>query len=346
MRKMLVALPLVALVAACGGSGGEGSGKAAQMKVVGSSTVYPFTTAVAEVFQRANPGSSVIVESTGTGAGIKLFCEGVGGQTPDMVNASRQMKASEYEACSQNGAKQVIEVPIGIDGLTLIQAKGQPALSLTLDQIYKALAANPFGKGANTAQTWKDIDPSLPATKIRVLGPPPTSGTRDSLAELILEKGCDSDPAMKDLKKSDSDKHKEVCTKIREDGAFVEAGENDNLLVQKVSADPGALGVLGFSFLDENADRVAPVSIAGVAPTEATISDLSYPGSRKLYVYVKGEHLAAKPSIKSFIEAYAKAWGKGGPLEKKGLVPLHDADATAATAQATGMKPLDPSSLK
>jgi phosphate transport system substrate-binding protein len=345
MRKMLVALPLVALVAACGGSGSDGGG-AAQIKIVGSSTVYPFTTAVAEVFQRANAGSSVIVESTGTGAGIKLFCEGVGGQTPDMVNASRQMKASEYESCSQNGAKNVIELPIGIDGLTLIQAKGQPELSLTLDQIYKALAANPFGKGANTAQTWKDIDPSLPATKIRVLGPPPTSGTRDSLAELILEKGCDSDPAMKDLKKSDSDKHKEVCTKIREDGAFVEAGENDNLLVQKVSADPGALGVLGFSFLDENADRVAPVSIAGIAPTETTISDLSYPGSRKLYVYAKGEHLAAKPSIKSFIEAYAKAWGKGGPLEKKGLVPLHDADATAATAQATGLKPLDPSSLK
>ncbi len=346
MRKMLVALPLVALVAACGGSGGNGgSGAAAQMKVVGSSTVYPFTTAVAEVFQRTNPGSSVIVESTGTGAGIKLFCEGVGGQTPDMVNASRQMKASEYETCSQNGAKNVIEVPIGIDGLTLIQAKEQAPLNLTVDQIYKALAADPFGKGTNTAQTWKDVDPSLPATKIRVLGPPPTSGTRDSLAELILTKGCESDPAMKELKKTDEDKHKSVCTKIREDGAYVEAGENDNLLVQKVSADPGALGVLGFSFLEENADRVAPVSIAGIAPTEASISDLSYPGSRRLYVYVKGEHLGAKPSIKSFIEAYSKAWGKGGPLEKKGLVPLHDADATAATTQATSLAPLDPSSL-
>ena len=284
MKKMLVALPLVALVAACG-SGGSGSGAggaAAQLKVVGSSTVYPFTTAVAEVFQRTNPGASVIVESTGTGAGIKLFCEGVGGQTPDMVNASRQMKASEYEDCAQNGAKNVIEVPIGIDGLTLIQAKEQAPLNLTVDQIYKALAADPFGKGKNTAQTWKDVDPSLPATKIRVLGPPPTSGTRDSLAELILTKGCESDPAMKELKKTDEDKHKSVCTKIREDGVYVEAGENDNLLVQKVSADPGALGVLGFSFLEENADRVAPVSIAGIAPTEASISDLSYPGSRRL----------------------------------------------------------------
>lgn len=345
MKKVLFALPMVALVAACGSQGGS-SGNASQLKVVGSSTVYPFTTAVAEEFQKSHPGSSVIVESTGTGAGIKLFCGGVGGQSPDMVNASRQMKASEYESCVKAGAKQVIEVPIGIDGLTLIQAKDHPPLNLTVEQIYKALAANPFGKGPNTAQTWKDVDPSLPATKIRVLGPPPTSGTRDSLAELILTKGCEADPAMKELKKTDEDKHKETCTKIREDGAYVEAGENDNLLVQKVSADPGALGVLGFSFLEENADKVSPVSIAGIAPTEATISDLSYPGSRKLYVYVKGEHIAVKPSIKEFIESYSKAWGKGGPLEKRGLVPLHDAEATAATAQAAAMAPLDPASLK
>ena len=344
MKKMLVALPMVALVAACGGSGSSG-GAGAQLKVVGSSTVYPFTTAVAEEFQRANPGTSVIVESTGTGAGIKLFCSGIGEQYPDMVNASRPMKASEYADCAKAGAKNVIEVPVGIDGLTLIQAKGQPALNLTVAQIYKALAANPFGK-AQTAQTWKDVDPSLPAVKIRVLGPPPTSGTRDSLAELILEKGCDSDPAMKALKDSDKDAHKATCTKIREDGAYVEAGENDNLLVQKVSADPGALGVLGYSFLEENIDKVAPVSIAGVAPTEASISALSYPGSRKLYVYVKGEHMAAKPAIKTFIDAYANAMGKGGMLAQRGLVPLGAADATAAAAQASALKPVDPASLK
>jgi phosphate transport system substrate-binding protein len=346
MKKMLVALPLVALVAACGGKDSGSGGAGAQLKIVGSSTVYPFTTAVAEDFQRANPGTSVIVESTGTGAGIKLFCGGVGGQFPDMVDASRPMKTSEYADCAKAGAKNVIEVPIGIDGLTLIQAKGQAPLNLTLEQIYKGLAASPFGKGANSAQTWKDVDPSLPATKIRVLGPPPTSGTRDSLAELILEKGCDSDPAMKDLKKADDKKHKETCTKIREDGAYVEAGENDNLLVQKVSADPGALGVLGYSFLEENADKVAPVSIGGVSPTEATISDLSYPGSRRLYIYVKGEHIAAKPAIKNFIEAYSRAWSKGGMLEKRGLVPLNPAEATAATKQATALAPLDPSSLK
>jgi phosphate transport system substrate-binding protein len=342
MKKMWIALPLVALVAACGGKDSSGG---AQLKIVGSSTVYPFTTAVGEDFQRANPGVSVFVESTGTGAGIKLFCAGVGGQFPDMVDASRPMKASEYADCAKAGAKNVIEVSIGIDGLTLIQAKDQAPLNLTTAQIYKALAANPFGK-PQTAQTWKDVDPSLPATKIRVLGPPPTSGTRDSLAELILEKGCDTDPAMKDLKKADDKKHKETCTKIREDGAYVEAGENDNLLVQKVSADPGSLGVLGYSFLEENADKVAPVSIAGIAPSEATISDLSYPGSRRLYIYVKGEHIAAKPAIKSFIEAYSKEWSKGGTLEKRGLVPLSPADSTAATAQATALKPLDAASLK
>jgi phosphate transport system substrate-binding protein len=345
MKKMLIALPLVALIAACG-SKDSGGGGSAKIKIVGSSTVYPFTTAVAEEFQRANPGVSVIVESTGTGGGMKLFCGGVGDQYPDATDASRPMKASEYADCAKNGVKNVIELPVGIDGLTLIQAKAQPPLNLTVAQIYKALAANPFGKGANTAKTWQDVDPSLPATKIRVLGPPPTSGTRDSLAELILEKGCESDPAMKELKKADEKKHKETCTKIREDGAYVEAGENDNLLVQKVSADPGALGVLGYSYLEENADKVSPVSIAGIVPNEETISNLSYPGSRRLFIYVKGEHIAAKPAIKQFLEAYAKAWGKGGVLEKRGLVPLAQAEAEASTAQVTALKPLDPSSLK
>lgn len=346
MNKSMAILPLVALVAACAGNGAGGNSASGQIKIVGSSTVYPFTTAIAEEFQRANPGMSAIVESTGTGAGVKLFCAGVGDKFPDMVNASREMKASEYEDCAKNGAKQVIEVPIGIDGLTFIEGKDGPGLNLTTADIYKALAANPFGKGPNTAKTWKDVNPSLPAIKIRVLGPPPTSGTRDSLADLILAKGCESDPAMKELKKTDDKKQKDICTKIREDGAYVEAGENDNLLVQKVSADPGTLGVLGYSYLEANADKVKPVSLAGIAPTEATIADLSYPGSRRLYVYVKGEHLAAKPAMKQFIDNYAKAWGKGGLLEKRGLVPFAAADAASATAQATALKPLDPASLK
>ncbi len=344
MNKLWIMLPLVASVAACGGNGSSAAA-GTQLKIVGSSTVYPFTTAVSEEFQRTTPGSSAIVESTGTGAGIKLFCQGVGAQFPDMVDASRAMKASEYADCVKAGAKNVIELPIGIDGLTMIQAKGQPALNLTTTDIYKALAANPFGK-PNTAKTWHDVNPALPATKIRVLGPPPTSGTRDSFADLILTKGCESDPAMGALKSSDEAKFKDVCTKIREDGAYVEAGENDNLLVQKVAADPGSLGVLGFSFLEENADKVVAVSLGGTQPTETTISNLSYPGSRKLYLYIKGEHIAAKPAIKQFAAAYAKAIGTGGMLEKRGLVPFGGADLAGATAQAAALKPLDPTTLK
>jgi len=346
MTKLPLMIPAMVLLAACGSnSSGGGGSSSSQIKIVGSSTVYPFTTAVAEGFQRDNPGTSVIVESTGTGAGMKLFCAGAGGDTPDMTDASRAIKKSEYDDCAKNGVKQVIEVPIGIDGLTFIQNKNAPTLNLTVKDIYMALAANPFGK-PNTAKTWKDVNPALPAQKIHVMGPPPTSGTRDSLADLILAKGCETDPAMKALKTSDEKKQKDICTKIREDGAYVEAGENDNLLVQKVAVDNDTLGVLGFSYLDENADKVKAVSLGGVSPTEATIADLSYPGSRKLYVYVKGEHLAVKPKMKDFIAAYAKLWSKGGLLEKRGLVPFAAADASAATEQATAMKPLDGTNLK
>jgi phosphate transport system substrate-binding protein len=346
VKKMMIALPVAVALAACGSNGGgEGAAKQ-QLKVVGSSTVYPFTTAVAEQFQRDNPNVSAVVESTGTGAGMKLFCSGVGANFPDIENASRQIKKSEYDSCVAAGVKNVIEVPVGIDGLTFIQAKGTEPLNLTQADIYKALAANPYGKGANTAQTWKDVNPALPAIKIRVLGPPPTSGTRDSLVELYLEKGCNSDPAMKALKESDEAKYKDVCTKVREDGLFVEAGENDNLLVQKVTSDPGTVGILGYSFLDENADKVSPVQINGISPTEATIADLSYPGARKLYIYLKGEHLAVKPALRDFVAAYAKVWGKGGTLEQRGLVPMSGADLEAANKQATELKPLDPAGLK
>ena len=345
MTKFVPLVATAALLAACGSSG-SGGGSGEQINIVGSSTVYPFTKAVAEDFQHANAGTSVIVESTGTGAGMKLFCAGVGNQFPDATDASRPMKKSEYQACAKAGAKNIIEVPIGIDGLTIIEAASGPAMNLTQADIYKALAADPFGKGPNKAQTWKDVNPSLPAIKIRVLGPPPTSGTRDSLADLYLTKGCDSDAAMKALAKANEDQHKQICTKIREDGAYVEAGENDNLLVQKVAVDPGTLGVLGFSYLEQNASKIRAVQIAGVAPTEDSIANLSYPGARKLFIYVKGEHMQAKPKLRDFIATYAKMWGKGGALERRGLVPFGGADATAATQQSTELKPLDPGTLK
>jgi phosphate transport system substrate-binding protein len=325
---------MVALLAlaACGQNGGGGA--AQQIQIVGSSTVYPFTTAVAEQLQRTHPGMSAIVESTGTGAGMKLFCGGVGDQHPDMTNASRRIKASEYQDCARNGVKQIIEVPVGIDGLALIEAKSSAGMSLSARDVYAALAANPFGKGPNTAKTWKDVNPSLPAVAIQVYGPPPTSGTRDSLAELILEKGCESDPAMKALKESDKDRHKDLCTKIREgDGIYVEAGENDNLLVQKVAANPGAIGVLGYSFLEENADKVKGIALGGIAPTAETISNLTYPGARQLYLYVKGEHVNVIPGMREFLGEYAKAWAKGGYLERRGLIPS-PADVQARGAEA------------
>ena len=347
MKQTLALILATATLAACGSNGsGAGGGSGKQIKIVGSSTVYPFTTAVAEDFQRANPGTSVIVESTGTGAGMKLFCSGIGANFPDLTNASRRIKKSEYDDCAKNGVKQVIEFPVGIDGLTVIQAAGAPSMKLTLRDLYAALAANPFGKGANTAKTWKDVNPALPATPIRVLGPPPTSGTRDSLNELFVQKGCESDAAMKALKDSDEDKYKDLCTKLREDGAFVEAGENDNLLVQKIANDPNALGVLGYSFLEENTDKVRAVDINGVSPTETTITDLSYPGARKIYVYAKGEHFASKPVIKEFLAAYAKANGPGGALQRRGLVPFGAQELAAAQEQGTKLAPLNASELK
>ena len=344
MKKIWLALPLAALVSACGGGGGNNA--ASQLKIVGSSTVYPFTTAVAEAFQRATPGTNVIVESTGTGSGIQLFCKGVGQDFPDMVNASRQMKKGEFDTCAAANVRQVIEVPIGIDGLTLIESNRAEPLSLTLADVYKAVAANPYGRGPNTAQTWRDVNPQLPPMRIRVMGPPPTSGTRDSFAELMLTKGCESDPAMQALKASDENKFKDLCTKVREDGVFVEAGENDNLLVQKVEADPGTIGVLGYSFLAENADKVRPLTIDGVLPTEQTIQNLSYPGARMMYLYVKGEHAAVKPAMKAFLAQFAREWSPGGILQKRGLVPLVGEQAAAATAAATSLAPLDPATLK
>lgn len=344
MKKSYFAAAAALALAACGQQSGGGA-QGQQIQIVGSSTVYPFTTAVSEQFQRTNPGMSAIVESTGTGAGMKLFCAGVGDQHPDMTNASRRIKASEFQDCAKNGVKQIIEVPVGIDGLALIEGKNGANMSLTARDVYSALAANPFGK-PNTAKTWKDVNPALPAVAIQVYGPPPTSGTRDSLAELILEKGCESDPAMKALKESDKDKHKDLCTKIREDGAYVEAGENDNLLVQKVAANPGAIGVLGYSFLEENADKVKGIPLGGIAPTAETISSLTYPGARQLYVYVKGEHLNVIPGMREFLAEYARAWAKGGYLERRGLIPSPAEVQAKGSEAATKLTPMTADGLK
>lgn len=338
-------LATLGLAAACG-SGGGGDAVRSQIRIVGSSTVYPFAKAVAENFARASNGQfkAPIIEQNGTGAGMKLFCEGVGGKTPDIANASRRMKASEFADCRAKGVTRIAEVPIGIDGIVLIEANGAPAFKLTQADIYKALAANPFGK-PNTAKTWKDVNPALPATAILVYGPPPTSGTRDAFAELILTKGCETDPAMKALKDSDKAKHTDLCTKIREDRVYVEAGENDNLLAQKVAANPGTVGVLGYAFVEENADKVRGIPLAGVAPTYESIANYEYPGARPLFLYVKGEHLNVIPGIRQYVAAFASAWGKDGYLARHGLIALPDDKQAAARAAATELKPLDPASL-
>ncbi|HEY1146255.1 MAG TPA: substrate-binding domain-containing protein [Allosphingosinicella sp.] len=350
LNKSIFTAAVAALaLTACQGQDNAGAGDSAsrsQIRVVGSSTVYPFTTAVAERFAQSNPSfKAPIVESTGTGAGMKLFCAGVGAQFPDIENASRRIKESELADCEKNGVKQVIEIQVGIDGLAFIESNKAQSMKLTLEDVYKALAANPYGK-PNTAKTWKDVNSALPAVAIQVYGPPPTSGTRDALAEMILEKGCDKNPEMKALKDSDSDRHKDICTKVREDGAYVEAGENDNLLVQKVEANPGAIGVMGYSFLEENADKVRGLPLNGVAPTSATISSFEYPGARPLYIYVKGEHVNVIPGLKEFLAEYAKAWGNGGYLTERGLIASPADVQASALAQTTALKPITAAELK
>ncbi len=339
-----VAVSALAL-SACGGSGGGTSGARDNVRAVGSSTLYPFATAVAEATAKATGGKAPVVESTGTGAGMKLFCAGVGKAHPDVQNASRRMKASEYADCAKNGVKDVVEIQVGLDGIAFAEASGGANMKLTPVDVYKALAANPFGK-PNTTKLWSDVNPALPAMPILVYGPPSTSGTRDALKDLILVKGCESDPAMKALKETDKDAHKKNCEAIREDGAYVDSGEQDNLIVQKLSQNPKAVGVFGFSFLEENMDKLKGIPMSGVAPTYQTISDFSYPGARPLYIYVKSAHLKAIKGLDAYVAEWVKSWGPDGLLKSKGMVVAPDDVRTASAEIAKTMKLLDPSTLK
>jgi phosphate transport system substrate-binding protein len=333
-------------LAACGGSGGNSESSRDFIRVVGSSTVYPFATAISEAAVKANGGmKSPVIESTGTGAGMKLFCAGVGSQHPDISMASRRMKKSEHEECAKGGVKDIIEVQIGLDGIAFAEAKTGPEMKLTPEDVYKALAANPFGK-PQAAKNWNEVNPALPAIPIVVYGPPSTSGTRDALAELILTKGCETNAEMKALKDSDKDKHKDLCTKVRTDGAFVDQGENDNLIVQKIAANPKAIGIFGFSFLEENADKVKAIPMNGVMPTFATVADFSYPGARPLYLYVKAAHVKAIKGIDSFLAEFAKSWGPDGVLKNKGMVVAPDDVRTKNAEVVKTMTLMDASGLK
>lgn len=317
-----------------------------QIRIVGSSTVYPFTTAVAEQLGKTGGVKTPVVESTGTGGGMKLFCAGVGVEHPDATNASRRMKKSELEQCQKNGVKDVVELVVGYDGISLAQAKDGPAMKLTLPQMFLAIAKEvPGADGkmvANPYKNWSDIDSSLPNVKIEVLGPPPTSGTRDALHELLLEKGAEGIPALAALKKSDPKAFDTAWKSLREDGAYVEAGENDNLIVQKLLANKNAFGIFGFSFLEENTAKLRGVPLNGVAPTYENIADDKYPGSRLLYVYLKKQHVGIVPGIDKFAAEYVsqKAIGEDGYLAKKGLVTLPKAQAEQVRNAVKDMKPI------
>jgi len=321
---------------------------ARSLRAVGSSTVYPFAKVVAERVARANPKlGTPIVESTGTGAGFKLFCAGVGERFPDISNASRRMKASEGKLCAANGVKDVTEIQIGVDGLALATAKSTGISGLTQREVYLALAKTPFGK-PQKAKTWKDVNARLPAIPIRVYGPPPTSGTRDSLNELMMSAGCETNAAAVALKKSNEAKYKAICQGIREDGAFIEAGENDNLIVQKLAANPNTLGFFGYSFLEENTSKLKGVSINGVPPTYQSIASFQYPGARPLYIYVKNAHVRAIPAIRAFVAEFTKesAMGPNGYLKQAGLVAAPTATRARSQQAARSLTPVQFAELK
>ena len=319
-----------------------------QMRAVGSSTVYPFAKQVAERIARANPRlGTPIIESTGTGAGMKLFCAGVGERFPDVENASRRMKASEAKTCAANGVTQITEIQVGIDGISLATSKSSPLSNLTQRDIYLAIAKTPFGK-PNRAKTWKDVNGRLPAIPIRVYGPPPTSGTRDALGELIMTPPCEANAAVGALKKSNETKFKAICTGVREDGAYIQAGENDNLIVQKINANAGTIGIFGYSYLEENQNKLKGIAINGVAPSYASISSFKYPGARPLYIYIKNAHANAIPAVRAFAAEFTKesAFGPNGYLLRAGLIAAPNNIRARSQQAARKLAPLNLGSLK
>jgi len=313
-----------------------------QIQVVGSSTVFPFSQAAAEQFANETGATAPVVESTGTGGGMKIFCGGVGTGHPDVTGASRAMKVSEYELCMSNGVTDITEVLLGFDGLSMAVSRKGQQLDLTKAQLFQALAAKVEVGGKivdNPYKKWSDIDPSLPNAEISVMGPPPTSGTRDAWVELVMEEGCKAFPAIEAL---DKDAHKETCQRMRTDGPFIEAGENDNLIVQRLDSDPNAYGIFGYSFLYENQDKLLGIKVEGVEPNEETIADGSYAVSRPIFFYVKNAHRGVIPGLNEFIAEYTsdEAMGPGGYLEERGLIVLADdrrAEVQKAASDAVNM---------
>jgi len=335
MKRLLIAASLVALTAVPAFARD-------QIRIVGSSTVYPFTTAVAEQIGKSSGMKTPVVESTGTGGGFKLFCAGVGADHPDFSNASRAIKKGEFEDCAKNGVTEIVEIKIGFDGLALADSVKGADMSLTKKHIFMALAKQVPDKDgklvANPYKMWNEIDPALPAQKIEVYGPPPTSGTRDSFMELVMEKGAEGFDSLKELKKSDAKAFEAVWKSMREDGAFVEAGENDNLIVQKLIGNPNALGIFGFANVAENT-QIHALAIDGVVPTFETIASGEYKVARPLFVYVKKQHIGVIPGMAEFVAEFTfeKAVGEDGYLSEKGLIPLPGEDAAKVREAANAM---------
>ena len=347
-RRFLGAASITAAalaLTACQDQASQGGAARDFISAVGSSTVYPFATTAGERFAEATGNKTPKIDSTGTGGGFERFCQGVGGSTPDIINASRRMKKAEFDTCQTNGVKDIVEIQVGIDGIALGEAQRGPGFALTEEDIYKALAANPYGK-PNAAKTWKDVNPALPDVAISVFGPPSTSGSYDAFNELILVKGCDANAEMKALKASDKDKHDAVCGGVRGAPQYVEQGENDNLIISKLDKNPTSLGIFGFSYLEANKAKIKGVPVQGVAPSYAAIADNSYPGSRPLFIYVKKAHVGVIPGLAEYVAEFLKGAGEGGDLTAKGLIVSPADVAAKANAAAAAMTPLDGGELK
>jgi phosphate transport system substrate-binding protein len=346
-RPLLAAASAVALLAlgACGDNAGAPGSQAARAGIwaAGSSTVFPFANRVAENFQRTSGAASPRVESLGTGGGIQAFCQGIGPSTPDIANASRPMKKSEFDLCAKNGVTDIVEIKIGFDGIVVATARTGGSFNLRLQDLYLALAKEVPGEGgafvANPSTTWDQINPALPAQRIQVYGPPPTSGTRDAFLELGMGPGAELIPALAAIKTADGDRFETLAHTLREDNAWVDSGENDNAIVQTLTRTPGSLGVFGFSFLEQNLDTVKAETIDGVAPSADTIADGSYPLARSLYIYVKKQHVGVTPGLEQFVQEFMSeaAAGRGGYLQDRGLVPLPADQLAAQRAIAAGM---------
>ncbi|MGM0952857.1 MAG: substrate-binding domain-containing protein [Pseudomonadota bacterium] len=315
------------------------------INIVGSSTVYPFATVVAERFGRNTDFPTPKLESTGSGGGLKLFCEGVGTQHPDITNASRRMKPSEFELCQSNGVKEITEVRIGADGIVIANSTDAQKADFTLKQVFLALAKevpNPDGSEelvANPYDKWSDIDSSLPNKEISVMGPPPTSGTRDAFVEIAMQGGCKQFDFIKNMEKSDM---KSVCHSMREDGPFIEAGENDNLIVQRLAQDSETYGIFGYSFLMENSGQIQAASVNGVEPTPEAISSEDYPVARSLWFYIKKAHVGVVPGIQEYVAEFTKesTWGDNGYLVDVGLIPSPRNERMEIAKAAKELKPM------